>query len=373
MFQLTDRIAERLSPWRFAAVAAADREQTMAATCYQHHGGPEVLQYDAQHPRPIRTAGQTLVRVQAAGVNPVDYKMRQHQLPQLVFPLPKIPGTDIAGEVVETDADSGFDVGDRVFGMMPLLGTPWGACAEYAAVAHRFFAKAPPSIEFVGAASLPLVALTVIQGLSRAIGREPTEGKRILIQAGSGGVGTFAIQYCSHVLGMRVATTCNAGNVELVRSLGAEVVIDYRQEKFEEQIRDYDFVFDPLGHRYAERTLRSGVLRRGGHYVHIAGSDWPPESAGRFIREASPLNLLSAFSRQWCRNGAMRVGIGKAYYHLIFVHPCGTTLQRVADYVDRRMIAPVLDRTFPLEQTAAAHEYLEQGHTRGKVVIEMER
>lgn len=358
-------------PSRFAAVAQAATDQTMLAVVYRQHGSTNSLEYCLDYKKPLRGQGQTLVRIQAAAVNPVDFKVRAHRLPQVIFPLPKIPGTDIVGEVVDTDLDSGFEVGDQVFGMMPLLGAPWGACAQYVSVAHRFLAKAPVSIDSISAASLPLVSLTVIQGLTRAIGRSATQtnGKRILIQAGSGGLGTFAIQYCSHVLGMRVATTCSPGNMELVRSLGAEVVIDYHSERFEQQIRDYDFVFDPLGHRYAARTLNSGVLRRGGHYIHIAGSDSPAKNPGRFIPEASPLRLVAGLTRQCWRNGITLLGVGNSYYHLIFVHPSGTVLQDVARFVDQGRIVPVIDRTFPLSETAAAHEYLEKGHARGKVVI----
>ena len=346
----------------------------MPAVAYRQHGSADVLEYHPDYKKPVREPGQTLVRLHAAAINPVDFKMREHRIPTIIFPLPKIPGTDIAGEVIDTDPDSGFVVGDQVFGMMPLLGTPWGACAKYVSVAHRFLAKAPKSIDPIGAASLPLVSLTVIQGLSQAIGRtkDLIEGKRILIQAGSGGIGTFAIQYCSRVLGMQVATTCSPGNMDLVRSLGAEIAIDYHSERFEQQIRDYDFVFDPLGHRYADRTLNSRVLRRGGHYIHVAGSDWPPKNPGRFIPEAAPLRLASNLFRQFWRNTTTHLGVGKTYYHLIFVHPNGRILQDVARLVDQDKIMPIIDRTFPLPQTAAAQEYLEKGHARGKVVIVMD-
>jgi alcohol dehydrogenase len=358
-------------PSRFAAVARPAASQTMPAVVYRQHGAADVLEYCPDYEKPIREHGQTLVRIHAAAVNPVDFKMREHRIPAVVYPLPKIPGTDIAGEVVNTDPESGFAVGDQVFGMMPLLGMPWGACAQYVSIAHRFLAKAPQSIDSIGAASLPLVSLTVIEGLMRAIEHSAASigGRRILIQAGSGGLGTFAIQYCSRVLEMQVATTCGPGSMDLVRSLGAEVVINYHSERFEQQIRDYDFVFDPLGHRYAARTFNSGVLRRGGHYIHIAGSDWPPNRPGRFIPEASPLRLAANLTRQWWRNTTTRLGVGRIYYHLIFVHPSQRILQDVGRHVDQGKIVPIIDRTFPLSQTAAAQKYLEKGHARGKVVI----
>ncbi len=198
---------------------------------------------------------------------------------------------------------------------------------------------------------------------------ETTAGQKILIQAGSGGLGTFAIQYCSHVLGMHVATTCSSSSAELVRSLGASVVIDYHTEQFERRVQNYDFVLDPMGHRYAARTLNSGVLRRGGHYIHVAGSDWPPSRQDKTIAEAAPLRLATTLTKQWWRNTATRLGMGDSYYHLIFVHPDGKLLGEVARYVDQGKIAPVIDLTFSLQQTAEAHRYLEAGHARGKVVI----
>ena len=368
---LISRIAGTLVPSRFSSVAPADVNQPMAAVTYDKHGPPEVLRYGENVPGPRKINGQTLIRVRAAGLNPVDYKMRTFNIPGSVYPLPKIPGTDVAGEVIATDSTSDFNVGDNVFGMMPLLGTTWGACAKYASVADRFLTLAPKSIDFVGAASLPLVSLTVMQALRRAgvVDRTSGEGKRILIQAGSGGVGTFAVQYCATALGMEVAATCSEGNADLVRSLGARTIINYHTESFTDHIQGYDLVLDPMGHRNAERTLRSGVLRRGGHYIHIAGSDWPPSQVGRLIPEATPSRLVTMFVRQTLRNVKTTMGIGEHYYHVVFVHPGGKLLRRAANCVELGQIAPVIDRTFPLRETAEAHRYLEAGHAKGKVVI----
>jgi alcohol dehydrogenase len=358
-------------PARFSAVAAEDPRQKMAAVLYRQHGPPAVLEHHANHPRPLPAAGQSLVRINAVGVNPVDFKVRSFNLPRTIFPLPKIPGTDFAGEVIEPVAGGPFRAGDRVFGMMPLLGTPWGSCGEYAAVEDRFLAPLPQSLDPVGAASLPLVALTVVQALDHVIDHSPKglAGRRILIQAGSGGLGTFAIQYCARVLGMEVATTCSASSFALVRSLGATTLINYRDEDFLERIRDYDVVFDPLGHRYARATLASNVLKPQGHYLHIAGSDWPPQRIGRLIPEASPLRLVVGKARQYGRNTWTAITGRGPHYHLIFVHPDGDRLRRVAHWVDEGKIRPVIDRRFSLAATAAAHRYLEQGHARGKVVI----
>jgi alcohol dehydrogenase len=343
----------------------------MQAIVYRQHGSADVLHWRDDWPRPALTAGQTLVRIRASGVNPVDLKMRYHEIPAAVFPLPKIPGTDIAGEVVATDPDSGFAVGERVFGMMPLLGTPWGAAAQYASVAHRFLAKSPAAVDDLGAAALPLVSLTVVEALASALRqlRPSTQRQRILVQAGSGGVGTFAIQYCAKVLGMQVATTCSAAAEPLVRSLGAERVIDYQRQRFEEEIQGYDLVLDPLGHRYAERTLRGGVLRRGGHYIQVAASDWSSDKPQWIIPEAAPARVAAMAARRLWRNGTARIGLGDVRYHFVFVHPSGRILRDVAQFVDQGKLSPVIDRVFPLAETAEAHRHLRYGHTHGKVVI----
>lgn len=366
-------LAASLAPNRFAPVARPDPSGTMPAIRYDRHGGPEALQWFPEHPKPQRPRGQSLIRIHAAGLNPVDYKMRQYTIPRVLFPLPKIPGTDFAGEVVESDVASAFQPGDRVFGMMPLLGTPWGTCAGFVTIADRFLAKLPNAIRYTEGAAMPLVALTVIQSLSRATRkfREPTAGKTILIQAGSGGLGTFAIQYCARVLKMTVATTCSTKNLGLVRSLGAHQAIDYTKTAFDQQDQQYDFIFDPLGHRFAKRTLASGILRRGGHYLHIAGSDWPPTDNRSLIPEARPTGVLAKLARQFSCNALARFGLRRSRYHLIFVHPDGGQLRRLSEPLADQRIRPLIDRTFPLRDTADAHRCLQQGHTRGKIVIEI--
>ena len=182
-------VLARLVPSRFTPHCPADPSATMRAVSYARHGGREVLEVDPEHPRPSATRHHLLVRVGAAGLNPVDFKLRRDQVMELALPLPKIPGTDLAGEVVAAPPGSPFVVGDRVFGMMPLLGTRWGACAQYVPVEPRFVTRTPEILDDAEAASLPLVGLTVPQGLApalRALGPGTPRARRALVQAAAG-------------------------------------------------------------------------------------------------------------------------------------------------------------------------------------------
>jgi alcohol dehydrogenase len=368
------RAAARLLPSRFDVSAPEDPNRTMRGVQYAEHGAANVLRYADALPRPLRRPGQTLVRVHATAVNPVDLKMRFHRIASSVFPLPKIPGTDFAGVVAETDEDSDFQEGQSVFGMMPLLGTRWGTCATYLAVSDHFLAAAPQNVSHVQAAALPLVGLTVLEGLEKANADAVAArgNSSILIQGGSGGLGTFAIQYCTNALGLRVVTTCRASQREYCRSLGAQQTIDYAAEAFEEVVRDMDLILDPFGHRYAKRTFESNALSATGHYIHVAGSDQTEHASWGTIPEAAPWNLLKLYGPQWLRTIAAAFGIPCRRYHVVFVHPSKRHLQTIRQQVETGNVIPQIDRTFPLHDTAEAHRYLERSGRRGKVVIEID-
>ena len=209
-----------------------DPAKTMRAVVYQKHGNASVLQLDLHHPRPVPRNGQVLVRVMASALNPVDFKNRRNRVPHFLIPLPKIPGCDIAGVVVEASSSSTFRVGERVAAMLPIYGSRWGAHAEFVAVNEAFLARVGNETDFVSAAAMPLAALTVVQSFRNLQGN--TQDKKILIHAGAGGVGIFAVQYANRVLGMSVATTASSAKAELLQKLGADRVIDYRNENFED-------------------------------------------------------------------------------------------------------------------------------------------
>jgi len=199
--------------------------ETMAACAYDEHGDSSKLTA-RRIARPVPVAGQVLIRVVGAGCNPVDVKLRENPIPRFYLPLPKVPGTDISGVVVRSPGGSAFSAGDRVVAMLPIEGSTWGACEEYVAVDESLVARAPTNTPLLHAAALPLVGLTVVQAMEpvvRAFGGQ-TEGKTVLVHAASGGVGSIAVQYCAHVLGMRVVATCSAANAQFVRDLGASQV-----------------------------------------------------------------------------------------------------------------------------------------------------
>ena len=238
------------------------------AVYYHEHGTSSVLKLSDEFPKPMPIKGQALVRIRAACVNPVDIKLRSNELNGWIIPKPKIIGSDFCGVVEDVGMckESPLAVGDRVICMIPYIFTPWGSTCQYAAVDWPLLAKITSSISDVEASSVPLVGLTVLQAFRNFIFSHngDTVGKKVLIQAGSGGLGTFAIQYCKLKLGMYVVATCSTANVPLLRSLGADEVLDYTQpdQQFVDVVRDCDVVFDPLAYKLEQRTLASNVLKQ---------------------------------------------------------------------------------------------------------------
>eukprot|EP00045_Choanoeca_perplexa_P005008 m.42426 g.42426 ORF g.42426 m.42426 type:complete len:369 (-) comp12879_c0_seq1:229-1335(-) len=349
--------------------------ETMRAVVYGHYGDSDVLQLQQDHPQPKRSADHILVKVVASTVNPVDVKLRRFPTWNMVNPKPKIPGCDIAGIVTQVPYGCHFKVGDPVMAFLPLLGSVWGSAAEYVSLLPTVAVQAPVSehCTLAECATFPLVGSTVIQGFAPVIKawNGETQGKRVLIQAGSGGVGTFAIQYCKNVLGMYVATTCSSGSVELVKELGADQVIDYTQDDFTKVIKDFDCVLDPLPYAYEEKTMSSTVLKaRGSHYIHIASSspnlnpgDAGTDGLGAAIPEARLGNMLSLGFKH------LKSWFSHVKFHSVFVYPDQETLHKVAEAVACGKVKPIVDREYQLAELAAAHDYVGQGHCHGKVLV----
>lgn len=324
-------------------------------------------------PRPVRRPGQALLRVSAAGLNPVAFKLRREPVPELLIPLPSVVGYDVAGTVVAAASSSSLRVGDRVVSLLPFLLTGgWGACAEYVAVDADLLAPAPDDLPPSAAASLPLVGLTVLQAFEPVIkamgGEAAMRGKRILVQAGAGGLGSFAVQYAAHVLHMEVTATCSEGNAEFVRLLGASATHDYKGKPFDEAFKGagFDVVFDPLAYMYRNRTLRAGVVKSGareGHYIAILGSPWQGA--------ASPFGFIADFCQIIAANTAALVSRGPCVHGPVAVRPDGAMLRRVVSLVDKGVVRPVVEEgnIYPLERVVDAHERMEDGHVRGKLAI----
>jgi len=302
-------------------------------------------------PRPEPGPGDLLVRVRAAGVNPLDYKIRDGVVKVLLpFAFPLVLGTDLSGDVEAIGRGvTKFKIGDAVYSRLD--NDRIGAFAEYALVRESAAARKPARLDYAQAASLPLVGLTAWQALIELA--RLREGQKVLIHAGSGGVGTFAIQLAKH-LGAQVATTAGVRNHALVKSLGADVAIDYQTTRFEAVAKDQDVVLDTQG---GDTLLRSVVVTIGGR----------PD--GKFAR-AWGLSLPLVWILGFLNRKVDRLGKKKSVrFEYLFMRASGEQLERIGALVDGGVIKPILDKTFPLEAAAEAISYVRAGRTIGKVVI----
>lgn len=315
--------------------------------------------HEADMPEPVVGDHDVLVRVLAAGLNQLDEKIRVGEFKQILpYTLPIILGHDLAGTVIRIGAKvRNFKPGDEVYGRP---GTDHiGTFAERIAVPEQDLALKPASITMDEAGSLPLVALTAWQALVEIGHVQP--GQKVLIHAGAGGVGSIAIQLAKH-LGAEVATTASAANANFVRSLGADHVIDYRSEDFEQRLSDFDFVLDSLGGEHLEKSLR--ILKRGGTAVGISGPPTP-----EFARRAGlnpVLRLAVTVISSKIRKQAKRIGVN---YQFLFMRASGDQLRDITALIDSGAIRPIVGRVFPFDDTVQGLESLATGGNRGKAVI----
>ena len=313
-------------------------------------------------PVPEPREDDVLIQIHAAGVNPLDSKIRDGEF-KLILPyrLPLILGNDLAGVIVRVGSRvRQFKPGDEVYARphKDRIGT----FAEFIAVKEDGVALKPKALTMEEAASIPLVGLTAWQALIEK--GQLKKGQNVLIHAGSGGVGTFAIQLAKH-LGATVATTASAGNVELVKRLGADIVIDYKKDDFAVILKDYDVVLDTQGGNTLEKSLR--VLKPGGKLIGIAG---PPDPD--FAKELGAswfLKTAMRFLSYRIRKAAKRHDVS---YSFVFMRPDGGQLSQIATLIDAGAIKPVIDRVFPFASTKEALTYVETGRVKGKVVIKIQ-
>ncbi|MER5760644.1 NADP-dependent oxidoreductase [Streptomyces sp. NPDC002082] len=304
----------------------------MRAIVVSQWGGPEVLT-ETELDRPEPGLGEIQVRVHAAGVNPVDWKTRAGGALIHWAPLPAV-GWDVSGTVEAVGPGvTLYQPGDEVFGM-PRFPHQASAYAEYVTAPARHFARKPASIDHVQAAALPLASLTAWQALTDTAGLRA--GQRVLVHAAAGGVGHFAVQIAK-ALGAYVIGTASAAKHDLVRSLGADEMIDYRTTAFEDVVSDVDVVIDGIGGDYGTRSLK--VLRPGGHLITLTSPDQVPAEA-------------EGFRTGWT-----------------LVEPDYAGLRAVAALVEEGKLRPVVDTVLPLAEAAKAHEIGEQGRTTGKIVL----
>ncbi|VVA17703.1 PREDICTED: 2-methylene-furan-3-one reductase [Prunus dulcis] len=304
------------------------------AWVYSEYGkSADVLKLDPNVPVPEIKEDQVLIKVVAAALNPIDYKRMFGYIKATDSPLPTVPGYDVAGVVVKVGSQvTKFKVGDEVYGdLNEKAAQPkkFGSLAEYTAAEERVLALKPKNLSFVEAASLPLAIETAYEGLERT---EFSAGKSILVLGGAGGVGTHVIQLAKHVFGAsKVAATASTRKLELLRSLGADLAVDYTKEKFEELPEKFDVVYDTVGE--SDRAVKA--VKEGGKVVTIvSGPAAPP--AVHFVLTST-----------------------------------GTVLEKLKPYLEGGKVKPVLDPTspYPFSKTVEAFAYLETSRATGKVVV----
>ena len=308
---------------------------------------------------PVLTENDVLIKVYAASINPLDLRVLEGEL-KAILPLkfPFILGNDFAGTIVEVGSNvTQFKAGDEVYAKTDLN----GAFAEYTVAQQSSLALKPQNISMELAASLPLVSLTAWQALVEIA--KVKAGQKVLIHAGSGGVGSIAIQLAKS-LGAMVATTTSAKNSGWVKELGADIIIDYKTMNFEQEIKDYDVVLDTQGGKTLEKSLH--VLKRGGRLISISG---PPDHA--FAEVINPNWFLKCVipMLSWSiRHKAKKLGIT---YSFLFMQPNGQQLSEISKLVESGKINPVVDKTYEFSEIKDAFQYVNTGRAKGKVILKV--
>ena len=320
--------------------------------------GKDVPLRAGELPAPVPSEHEVLISVRAAGINPIDSKIKAGEFKLILpFTAPFVLGRDLAGVVTAVgSAVRRFAPGDEVYASLGKANT--GAFAELVAVNEDEVALKPAGLSMAEAAALPMVTLTAWQALVEKADVRP--GDRVLIHAGSGGVGSIAIQLAKH-LGAHVATTTGTGNVDWVRALGADEVIDYRTQDFATVLHDYDLVLDPLSGETLEKSL--GVLRPGGLVIGING---PPDPAFASQLGKPLLRPVMALLSRRIRRLARR---NRVTYSFLFMRADGSQLREIAALADAGVLRPVIDRVFDFTDTVAALTYVDTGRAKGKVVL----
>ena len=312
-------------------------------------------------PIPAMRAGDVLIQIHAAGINPLDSKIRNGEF-KLILPyqLPLILGNEFAGVVMQIGAGvSRLKIGDEVYGRPDHRRI--GSFAEFIAVNENDVALKPKNLTMEEAASIPLVGLTAWQALIELA--QLKKGQRVLIHAGSGGVGTFAIQLAKQ-LGAVVATTTSTQNIDLVKRLGADIVIDYKKDHFEKILHNYDVVLNSLDGETLRKSLL--VLKPGGRLISISGP--PDPEFARNLKLGFGLELVMRLLSLRIRRLAKHRRVN---YSFLFMRANGEQLTQISKLIETGKISPVLDRVFQFEATKEAMAYVETGRAKGKVVVKL--
>ena len=333
----------------------------MKAFIVNRYGKKEKLQI-AELVEPDVKENDILVQVHSAAVNLLDSKIRNGEFKMILpYKTPFTLGHDVAGVIIKVGSKlSKFKVGDEVYARP--ADHRIGSFAEFIAINENDVASKPKNLSMEEAASIPLVGLTAWQALVEKA--DLKKGQKVFIQAGSGGVGTFAIQLAKH-LGATVATTTSAVNIDLVKSLGADIVIDYRKDDFEMILKDYDVVLNSQDTKTLEKSLR--VLKPGGKVISISGP--PGADFGQEINANWFLKIVLKFLSAGIRKKAKRLGVN---FSFLFMRAQGGQLNQITKLIESGVIKPVIDKVFPFEQTNEAMAYVEMGRAKGKVAIKIQ-
>lgn len=315
----------------------------------------------AEVAEPVVKENEVLVQVHSASINPLDVKLKSGEFKLLLpYKFPLILGHDVAGIITKVGSKvSRFKVGDEIFARPADFKI--GAFAEYITINENDAALKPKNISMEQAASIPLVALTVWQAFVEKA--KLKKDQKVFIQAGSGGVGTIAIQFAKH-LGATVATTASAGNFDFVKSLGADIVIDYKTQDFETILKDYDLVLNNQDEKTLEKSMK--ILKSGGKVVSISS---PPDPA--FAKEVGLSWFMKTaifFLSRKVRSQAKKLGVD---YSFLYMQANGKQLSEIGKLIETGVIRPVVDKVFSFEQMNEAMSYVSSGRAKGKVVVKV--
>jgi len=309
----------------------------MKAARYEKYGGPEVIKI-VEIPIPQITESQVLIKNFAASINPFDFKVRIGMVPGMPTEFPITIGGDFSGRIIEVGSKvTDFKIDDDVFGQASVFGGASGSMAEYLVANTTFISKKPENLNYLEAASLPLVGASAVQAIEDHI--QLKKRQKILIQGGAGGIGSIAVQIAK-IIGAYVIATVSTENVEFAKSLGADRVIDYKKEDFSKELEGLDAVFDTTGKEVDERSFM--IIKRGGVLVSMT-SQLSQEDAKKF-----EITLISQNSQTTTNR-----------------------LLKLKDYIERGIVKPQVDKIFPLEEVNQAFKFQESVHSRGKVVIQI--
>ncbi|HDR7001585.1 NADP-dependent oxidoreductase [Bacillus cereus] len=315
----------------------------------------------AEVPTPEINGYEVLAEIHAASINPIDFKIRDGKVKMLLkYEMPLILGNDFSGVITKVGSKvTRFKVGDEIYARPRK--NKIGTFAEYIAIHEDDIALKPKNLSFEEAASIPLVGLTSYQALHDIM--QLQKGQKILIHAGSGGVGTFAIQLAK-IMGATFTTTASEAGANLVTSLGADEIINYKTEKFEDILKNYDAVFDTIGGATLEKSFN--IIKSGGNIVSVSGM--PNARFGKEFGSGFFKTLL--FSLASKKLTALEKK-HNAQYSFLFMKPSGDQLRTIANYIEAGKIKPVIDRVFPFEDAQKAMEYSESGRAKGKIIVKI--